>query len=249
MPDDDSYDLIRFVTDASPCPYLPAESSQLEYRVPATLDAESLERLIERGWRRFGNYVFRPQCQACQKCRPLRIVLADFQPSKSQRRALRRNQHVELSVTQPQVTDEHVALFNAYHRDMAERRQWPDNATSFQDYYDSFIGRPNDFAREFQYREDGRLIGVGIVDVFNKGLSSAYFYHDPSWRKLSPGTFSILKEIEWAKTESLRYSYLGYWIHENQSMDYKARFAPHEILEACVDLDEEPVWKIAAHDG
>lgn len=245
MPDDHSYDLIRFVTEASPCPYLPAESSQLEYRVPATLDAESLEKLIERGWRRFGNYVFRPQCQTCQKCRPLRIVLADFQPSKSQRRALRRNQHVELRVTQPQVTDQHVALFNAYHRDMAKRRQWPDNATSFQDYYDSFIGRPNEFAREFQYREDGKLIGVAIVDVFHEGLSSAYFYHDPSWRKLSPGTFSILKEIEWAKARSLRYSYLGYWIHENQSMDYKARFSPHEILDACVDLDEEPAWKIA----
>ncbi len=161
MTDDHSYVLIRFVTEASPCPYLPDESSQLEYRVPATLDAESLERLIERGWRRFGNYVFRPRCRVCRKCRPLRIVLEDFHPSKSQRRALRRNQNVELHVTQPQVSDEHVALFNAYHRDMAERRGWPDNATSFQNYYESFIGRPNEFAREFQYREDGRLIGVG----------------------------------------------------------------------------------------
>tara|TARA_R110002072_G_scaffold233795_1_gene391368 strand:+ start:41833 stop:42576 length:744 start_codon:yes stop_codon:yes gene_type:complete len=246
MSDDHSYDLIRFVTEASPCPYLPDESSQLEYRVPATLDAESLERLIERGWRRFGNYVFRPQCQTCRKCRPLRILVNDFRPSKSQRRALRRNQNVELHVTLPQVSDKHVALFNAYHRDMAGRRNWPDNATSFQNYYESFIGRPNEFAREFQYREDGQLIGVGIVDVFNNGLSSAYFYHDPSWRKQSPGTFSILKEIEWAKAHSMQYSYLGYWIHENQSMDYKARFTPHEILEACVDLDEEPVWKIAA---
>jgi leucyl-tRNA---protein transferase len=246
MPDEQSHDLIRFVTEPSPCPYLPAESAQLEYRVPATLDAESLERLLERGWRRFGNYVFRPQCQACQKCRPLRIILDDFRPSKSQRKALRRNQHVEVSVTQPHVTDEHVALFNLYHRDMADRRDWPDNATSFQNYYESFIGRPFEFAREFQYREDGRLIGVGIVDVLNDSLSSAYFYHDPAWRKLSPGTFSILTEIEWAQANSLKYSYLGYWIHENQSMDYKARFVPHQLLEACVDVDEQPIWKLAA---
>jgi len=148
-------------------------------------------------------------------------------------------------VTRPQVTDEHIALFNAYHQDMTGRRQWPDNATSFQNYYESFIGGQNEFAWEFQYRNDGRLIGVGIVDVMNEGLSSAYFYHDPEWRTLSPGTFSILTEIEWAKARSLRYSYLGYWIHENQSMNYKARFTPHEILDACVDTDEQPVWRLA----
>lgn len=245
MHDEQSNDLIRFVTEPSPCPYLETESAQLEYRVPARLDTESLERLLERGWRRFGNYVFRPKCQACRKCRPLRIVLDEFSPSKSQRKALRRNDQIEIFVTQPCVTDEHVALFNLYHRNMAELRDWPENVTSFQDYYESFIGRPFDFAREFQYRKDGRLIGIGIVDVLKESLSSVYFYHDPAWRKLSPGTFSILTEIEWAKSNSLKYSYLGYWIHENQSMDYKARFTPHQLLEACVDFDEEPVWVLA----
>lgn len=246
MLDESSNDLIRFVTNPSPCSYISTETAQLEYRVPAVMDAASLERLIERGWRRFGNYVFRPQCATCVKCRPLRIVLNDFRPSKSQRRTLRRNSHVEVFVTRPHVTDEHIELFNAYHRDMTDRRDWPDNTTSFQNYYESFIGRPCEFAREFQYRDDGRLIGVGIVDVMNHGLSSAYFYHDPVWRKLGPGTFSILTEIEWGRVQSLRYSYLGYWIHENQSMNYKARFTPHEILDACVDTDEHPVWRLAS---
>ena len=248
MPDDSSYDLIRFITEPYQCPYLASETAQLEYRVPSKIDTESLERLIERGWRRFGNYIFRPQCAACRKCRPLRIALNDFRPSKSQRRALRNNRHVEVRVARPHVTDEHVALFNAYHRDMTDRRQWPDNTTSFQNYYESFIGSQNEFAREFQYRDGGRLIGVGIVDVMKDGLSSAYFYHDPAWRKLSPGTFSILTEIEWGKTHALRYSYLGYWIHENQSMDYKARFVPHEILAACVDTDELPLWHKAGDE-
>ncbi|MDA0281873.1 MAG: arginyltransferase [Planctomycetota bacterium] len=243
MPSHRTSDLIRFVTEPAPCPYLAEESAQLEYRVPSQLDQDLLESLIERGWRRFGNYVFRPQCSACRKCRPLRIVLDEFRPSKSQRRTLRRNQNVELSVTRPHVTDAHVELFNAYHRDMTNRRKWPDNLTSFQDYYDSFIGGQNEFAAEFQYRDAGRLIGVGIVDVLRNGLSSAYFYHDPAWRKLGPGTFSILKEIEWAKAHSLKYSYLGYWIHENLSMDYKARFEPHDILEDCVDTNESPNWQ------
>ena len=125
MPDDSSYDLIQFVTEPSPCPYIASESAQLEYRVPSKLDTKSLEELIERGWRRFGNYVFRPQCMACRKCRPLRVVLEKFRPSKSQRRALKKNEHVEVHVTRPQVTDEHVQLFNAYHRDMSERFKRP----------------------------------------------------------------------------------------------------------------------------
>lgn len=249
MSNDDEDDLIRFVTEPSSCPYLPEESAQLEYRVPAQLNSELLEQLIQRGWRRFGNYVFRPQCKMCQQCRPLRIVLDEFRPSKSQRRNLRRNQHVDVQVFRPGVTDEHIELFNAYHRDMSDRRQWPGNTTSFQDYYESFIGGQYEFAHEFQYRLDGRLIGVGMVDVLSEGLSSAYFYHDPVWRKLGPGTFSILTEIEWAKAHSLKYAYLGYWIRENQSMAYKARFGPHELLEVCVDTGETPNWQDASETG
>ena len=236
------YDLIRFVTEPTQCSYLPAESSQLEYRVPWNMDTDLLEQLIVRGWRRFGNYVFRPQCISCRKCRPLRVVAADFQPSRSQRKTLRRNRHVDVHVGRPHVTDEHVELFNAYHHDMTERRDWPANVTSFQDYYESFIGGQYEFAREFQYREAGRLIGVSLVDALSQGLSSAYFYHDPAWRQLGPGTFSILTEIEWARQNALPHVYLGYWIHENQSMSYKARFQPHEILDTCVDIGEEPAW-------
>lgn len=248
MSNDSLHDLIRFVTEPSPCPYLSSETAQLEYRVPTELDTDSLEKLIERGWRRFGNYVFRPRCAACRKCRPLRILLNQFRPSRSQRRVLNKNARIEVSITRPHVTDEHVALFNAYHRDMTIRRQWPENPTSFQNYYESFIGGHYPFAHEFQYRENERLIGVGLVDVMNQSLSSVYFYHDPAWRKRAPGTFSILTEISWGISQSLRYSYLGYWIQENQSMNYKARFEPHELLDECVDTNDSPRWSLPAID-
>lgn len=140
------------------------------------------------------------------------------------------------------MTDAHVALFNAYHKDMTRRRDWPQNITSFQDYYESFVGGQYDFAREFLYFDSGCLVGVGIVDELSIGLSSAYFYHDPAWRRQGPGTFSILKEIEWAAEQRLSHVYLGYWIRDNQSMSYKARFAPHELLDSCTDLDEKPTW-------
>jgi leucyl-tRNA---protein transferase len=238
-------DLIRFVAEPSKCSYLPNKTAQLEYRVPANLTSEAFGELLRRGWRRFGNYVFRPRCTSCSECRSIRVPVSDFRPSKSQRRTLRRNEHIEAFVGPPSITDEHIELFNAYHRDMTDRRDWPENTTSFQDYFESFIGRRYDFAREITYFDGDRLVGVGLVDVVDNAMSSAYFYHDPAWRKLGPGTFSALTEIEFARQSGLSHVYLGFWIRENQSMTYKARFRPHELLEGQVEEDAEPDWRLA----
>ncbi|MHC4879704.1 MAG: arginyltransferase [Planctomycetota bacterium] len=241
-------DLIRFTAEPSRCSYLDDQTAQLEYRVPMNLNAATFQTLLERGWRRFGNYVFRPQCPVCRSCRSIRVRVTDFSPSKSQRRSLRRNEYIDVEVTEPDVTDDHVDLFNAYHRDMSLRRGWPENSTSFQDYYESFIGGRFDFAREFRYWNEDRLVGIGIVDEVSSGLSSAYFYHDPAWRRLSPGTFSVLTEIEYARQQGLDYVYLGYWIRDNDSMNYKANFRPHEVLTAYVDESTEPDWQLLTTD-
>ena len=237
-------DLVRFTTPPRPCSYLDYETAALEYRVPMLLDESNFSELLRRGWRRFGQYVFRPQCPACSKCRSIRVPLATFRPTKSQRKALARNEHVEVFVGPPNVTDEHIELYNAYHEDMTSRRGWPRNRTSEGDYYQSYIGGHFDFACEFQYRSEGRLIGVSLVDVVACGTSSVYFYHAPEWRSLSPGTFSILQEIEYARSLNLPHLYLGYWIQENVSMDYKANFRPHELLDEYVEEEAEPVWRI-----
>lgn len=236
-------DLVRFTTEPRPCSYLDNETAQLEYRVPMLLDEAKFSELLRRGWRRFGQYVFRPQCPACSKCRSIRIPTETFQTTKSQRKALKRNQHVEFNIGPPTVTDEHVELYNDYHEDMTLRRGWPKNRTSTGDYYQSFIGGDFEFAREIQYRSAGRLIGVSLFDVTDCGSSSVYFFHDPEWRHLSPGTFSILREIEYTHGLGLPHLYLGYWIGENVSMDYKAKFNPHELLDEYIEEDAEPVWR------
>lgn len=240
-------DLFRFVTQPTVCSYLREETAQLEYRVPLNLDEPVYGELIRRGWRRFGNYVFRPQCPVCRKCRSLRVLVNRFQTTKSLRRTLNRNQHVRFEISPPTITNAHVSLFNAWHRDMTLRRGWPANVTSMQDYYESFIGGQYEFAREFRYLIDGRLVGVSLVDVVRTGVSSVYFFHDPDWRSLAPGTCSILNEIEFARRLGLPYVYLGYWIEENLSMNYKSRFGPHELLEAYVEDDVEPVWRQPVH--
>jgi arginyl-tRNA--protein-N-Asp/Glu arginylyltransferase len=237
-------DLFRFVAQPSVCSYLREETSQLEYRVPLNLDEPVYGELVRRGWRRFGNYVFRPQCPVCRKCRSLRVRVDDFRRSKSLRRTLNRNSGVDIESGPPTVTNEHVVLFNAWHRDMTRQRGWPENATSIQDYYESFIGGRFEFAREFRYFDGERLVGVSLVDVVATGVSSVYFFHDPVWRRLAPGTFSILTEIEFARDLGLPFVYLGYWIEENRSMNYKSRFVPHQLLESYVDDDAEPVWRL-----
>jgi len=236
-------DLAREISDPAECPYLPAETSRMEYRVLRDLNADTFAHLLRRGWRRFGRMVFRPQCQSCRKCRPLRVDVARFERSRSLRRTMSRNAHIHVRIAPPSVTNSHIVLFNTWQADMSERRGWPLQHTSEEGYYANFLDGDTSFIREFQYLDGNRLVGIGLVDCTPIGLSSIYFYHDPAWRPLGPGTYSVLTEIETARQSGLPHVYLGYWIAENQSMRYKSRFVPHELLEDFVEDDVEPVWR------
>jgi len=235
-------DLLRFVTGPETCSYLSSETSRLEFRVPRQLHQADYSELVRRGWRRFGNYVFRPQCPVCRACRSLRVVVAEFRPSRSLRRVLNKNSDVRMEIGRPAVSEERISLFNSWLAEMTRQRGWADSTTNARDYYENFIGRDFEFAYEIRYLAGDRLAGVSLVDVATSGVSCVYFYHDPRWRPRAPGTFSILQEIEWARRLKLPYVYLGYWIEQNQSMNYKSRFRPHELLLSYVDDDREPSW-------
>lgn len=238
-------DLARVQTMPQVCSYLPTERACFDYRVCQDLDADNFGELLRRGWRRFGLNLFRPICAACSKCRPIRVVVADFHPSKSQRRILNRNTHISVTMGPPSITHDHIRLYDAYHLDMAQRRGWPEKTTTSEEYFAGFIGTRYDFARELLYWDGDRLVGVGLIDVTPAGLSSAYFFHDPDWRDLGPGTFSALVELQIARQLNVPHVYLGYWIEQNQSMAYKARYRPHELLTAFVADDNEPDWRLA----
>ncbi|CAN8257080.1 unnamed protein product [Cochlearia groenlandica] len=86
-----------------------------------------------------------------------------------------------------------------------------------------------------QYRLDGRLIAVGVVDILPKCLSSVYLFWDPDYAFLSLGKYSALQEISWVRGNqvhcpSLQYYYLGYYIHSCSKMRYKAAYHPSELL-------------------
>lgn len=238
----DVLELFRFQTPPSSCSYLPQEQSSLEYRVLAQVSDSAFQEMLERGWRRHGRNFFRPACPSCRKCQSLRVDVNTFRPTKSQRKADKKNSDVRLEVAKPSVTQQHIKLYNDWHADMHVRSGWRDDRMDAQTYTEVFLAGNWPFAREFRYYLEEELVGVGLVDVLPDALSSVYFYHAPAWRPDSPGTFTVLKEIEYARQTGRRYLYLGYWIAECQSMAYKARFGPHDILNVYPTDQEEPKW-------
>jgi arginine-tRNA-protein transferase len=169
-----------------------------------------------------------------------------FCPSRSQQRALKRNADIEVVVQEPTLTAEHLRLFNAYHRFMHREKGWPPHRHNPNSYARSFLMGNWEFAREFQYYQHGRLVGIGLADVTAESLSSIYFFHDPAWRAQSPGVFSILQQLAYAQQLGLSYHYLGYWVADSQSMAYKANYRPHEILTRYPTDEEEPEWRAPA---
>jgi len=237
-----SLDHLGFVEPQRACSYLPAETASLEYRVYRQLTAANYGRLLERGWRRHGRMLFRPQCPTCRQCRGLRVPVATFQPTKSQRRTLNKNPDIEVRLSPATVSPAHVDLYNAYHADMAARRGWPGTPTTLDDYAESFLAGGYPFAFELQYFRSEKLVGVGLVDILPLGLSSVYFYHAPEWRPQAPGVFSVMCEFDLCRERGIPYLYLGYWIEQCPSMAYKSGYGPHEILDEYIEEDEDPEW-------
>jgi arginine-tRNA-protein transferase len=125
---------------------------------------------------------------------------------------------------------------------MHQRRGWPFREITREDYYESFIDGNFSFAREFQYRHAGQLIGLGLVDITETCLSSIYFYHSPEWRQSGIGTWSVLQELQHARNRSLQWVYMGYFISECQSMKYKSSFRPHQLLRTFPPDNTTPDW-------
>lgn len=240
-------ELARYTTSPCRCAYLPKETAQMEYRLCLEVTPAQHEALLMRGWRRFGREWFRPRCPACRACRSLRIPLETFTPSRSQRRTLQRNAHIDVVVQAPTLTRAHLQLYNAYHADMHQRRGWPWQQTTPADYFHTYIEGEWEFAREFLYYDHGQLVGVALADVTPTALSSIYCFHDPAWRPHAPGVFSVLQQLAYAQQHSLRYHYLGYWIADCPSMAYKAQYRPHELLVRYPPDEVEPLWCSASN--
>jgi len=225
-----------FVTAPSPCPYLPGKTERKVFTELRGPEAGELNEALSRiGFRRSQNVVYRPSCDDCHACVSVRVSTAEFRPSASQRKLLKRHADLEVRACEPWASPEQFALLRRY---LGERHPGGGMASMDQfDYADMVEQTPVDTI-VVEYREPpnadgtpGALVGACVTDRHGDGLSMVYSFYaadDPSRPGL--GTYIILDHITRAAIAGLPYVYLGYWIEGCDRMAYKTRFRPIERL-------------------
>lgn len=213
-------------TSPHDCSYLPDRQAQSEGFTIASLHGETYHDLMDMGFRRSGKVVYRPRCEGCQACVPLRVPVATFKPTHSQRRTLKRNADLTIAVSEPLLTDEKIALYQRYLTHQHPQSPQSGDADGLREFlYESIVD-----TLEVNYIKDGRIVAVSILDLCSRSVSTVYHFFDPGEAKRSLGVFSVLTEIDIAKQRQIPYYYMGYWIQGCATMQYKANYQPHEIL-------------------
>jgi arginine-tRNA-protein transferase len=226
-----------YIPPASICAYLPDRLSQLEYRVIPGLTKDRYLQLVQSGWRRFGQMLFKPRCASCNACQPIRVLVDRFNPDRSQRRVQKANHNTELRIGAPIIDAERVTLYFKHHAHHSEQKGWPEPDVGHGiEHMQNIIDGPFP-VEEWSYWIEEKLVAIGYIDHLSEGYSGIYFYHDPEFRDRSLGNWICMTMIEQARLNGLPYVYFGYYIAGCRSMEYKGRFEPNQVL----DLDGQ--WK------
>jgi leucyl-tRNA---protein transferase len=212
---------------SDPCPYIPGQTATFRFGNGHLVDGH-YQDLLDWGYRRSGNLVYRPVCSACQACQILRVPISSFRRSKSQRRVWNKGRGVfDVRWGAPSYTDEKAALYARY---LAFQHSTMEEPMDEARYSSFLVDTCLEFSTlELQYYAGEQLVGVGIVDRLDKALSTVYFYFDPDFATYSPGTWSALFELELAAKWGLDHYYLGYYVEQCDAMNYKSRFRPCEM--------------------
>lgn len=208
------------------CPYLAGRVARQAGFAVERLDGRTHQALMDLGFRRAGRFFYRMNCPACRACVPLRVPVASFRPTRSQRRTAQRNLDVRTEVRQPTLDAETLALYRRY----LESQHPGSPQDSSEAGLRSWLYDPVVPSLEVRYLLGDELIGTSVLDVCSESLSSIYHFWAPEHHRRRIGVLSVLREIEHARELELPYYYLGFWIEGAPTMHYKRDYGPHELL-------------------
>ncbi|MCB1878234.1 MAG: arginyltransferase [Chromatiales bacterium] len=220
-------ELAFFAIPEQSCTYLPERAAGMLFVDPrADIDTGVYSYLIQHGFRRSGDYVYRPKCPNCDACVPIRLPVRDFLPRRSQRRNWKANHGLRVQSRKAEFNDEHYALYERY---VKGRHRGGGMDDTSPDQYVDFLANQWGDTRFYEFREGNRLLAVAVVDHLINALSAVYTFFDPDYRDRGLGVYSILWQIEESRRLGNEWLYLGYWIRECRKMAYKDEYRPLEV--------------------
>lgn len=218
-----------YATPEHNCSYLPERQARTLFVDPRTaVDRNLYSQLSELGFRRSGGHIYRPHCEQCQACISVRIPVAEFRPSKTQRRIENRNADLRVRAVPCQLTHEYYALYERYinHRH-ADGDMYPPSP----DQFFNFLVDGNVDACFHEFRDpDGKLLAVAVTDMLDQGMSALYTFYDPDDARRSLGVYAVIWQIRQTARSGKEWLYLGYWVEACRKMNYKIQYRPLEML-------------------